>query len=71
MVPRAQGKGQSRAYDIGKDVVRIEVATIRQESLDYFRTDSEACGADYESNMDATATRELEYPVKGKLLDTL
>lgn len=55
MIPGAQGEGQRRANNIGEYVIRVEVAAIGQQSLDYFGADSEACGASDQGEVDATA----------------
>lgn len=71
MVPATEEERQGRAYDIGEDVVGVEVAAVGEKGLDDFGADAEAGGAGQEGKVNDFAAGEFEDPVEGELVGVL
>lgn len=66
MIPRADPHGDQAPEDIGEDVVRVEVAAVREEGLQEFAADAEEGGADGEGEVEGAAARGVEDPVEAE-----
>lgn len=65
VIPAAQTNGAEAADHIGEDIKWVKFSTIRQESLDDFRADTEAEGADNQSQVESASAGGVQDPVEG------
>lgn len=64
MVPAAQTNSAETSDHIGNDVKWVEGTIIREEALDYFGANTEAKGADQESQVQSASAGGIEDPVE-------
>jgi hypothetical protein len=64
VIPRAHTQRGQAAYDVGYDVIEIELPTVRQEALQKLGADASYEGADGEREVQCASAVGVEDPVE-------